>query len=309
MKKNTFPNFKKFEPEDFKKYQSLLYSLRQHADYTINNLLVWDEGSKGIEFSWVKGNILFKITDSIYHGKSKKPHYMLVGKKSADATLSKIFNSGVVDKLVMVPDYFVKGIKSKKFNVSEDKLNNDYILDVHSLLTRRGKRYANFRHRINYFTKKYGDSIETKDLDLLKTADVKLIVNSIHGWTIRSYSSKGNDPDKHDGQAIDKLLKIQNILLVKHKCIGVFINGKLEGISIYQIPHAKDKIAIGNHIKYNADFNRIFDFLVYITANKLYEQGVTKLNAMQDMGVEGIKNHKADFSAVEYYKKYTISPW
>lgn len=303
----AYPDFQYFTVDDFSWYQDFISQFPQHCDFTLNNLLVWIGGKDQIfKYSWLNGNMIIHAEESLYNGGD---WFTILGNKMADDTLETLSRAKNIKGLEMVPDYFVEGIADKdRYATSDDSDNYDYILNIEKLLEKNGKLYANFRYQISYFLKNYSEEAHLKELDLSNIECTKEITSALQTWPkINSFIPGGNDPKKLDEKAILRLLSIQEIIPNKHRCLGLYINRTLQGFSIYHIPEASEKIAIGNHIKFNGEYRRLFDFLVYATASRLHSEGITILNAEQDMGIEGIRNHKKDLNPMTYYKKYSIA--
>lgn len=307
---NTFPNFVAFSTDDFSDYQKYMYRFPQHCDFTLNNMIIWLNGNTSMHYSWLNDNLILRIEEVLYDGWSTGEWHTILGDKLADDTLEKIFEKGAIKKLLFVPDYFVKTIKhSNNYILTNDMNNRDYILDVESLIKKSGKTYENFRYQISYFLKHYSEDAVIREIDLKDPKIINELANGLHIWLrINALDNSGNDPGRKDAQAVDRLLRVQSILPVKHRCLGLYIEGKLQAFSIFHVPISKDKIAMGNHIKFNSDYNRLFDFLVYATAIRLRQQGIKLLNAEQDMGIEGLKKHKSYLNPIMYYEKYSILP-
>lgn len=302
----TYPDFKYFTKDDFPLYQDFISKFPQHCDFTLNNLLVWIGGEHQIfKFSWLNGNILIKAEESLYNGGD---WFTVIGNSKTDETLNTLSSTSEIKELDMVPDYFVDALADKqKYKISDDRDNYDYILDIDSLLKKNGKLYANFRYQISYFLKNYSEETHLRELDLTDSSCAKEITDALHRWPkINSFIPGGNDPKRLDEKAILRLLSIQDDIPVKHRCLGLYINRCLEGFSIFHIPRSEQQIAIGNHIKFNGEYKRLFDFLVYATASRLHSEGITLLNAEQDMGLKGLREHKKDLNPMTYYKKYSI---
>lgn len=306
---NTFPKFSKIEPEDYFKYQDFLYKFPQHCDFSLNNMLIWLAGNSHVDHSWINSNLVLRINNTIYGNQLKGSWVTILGDTEADKSINEIFRTLSIDKLIMVPDYFVNSIKkSESFMIEEDKDNRDYILDISSLLKRDGKKYQDFRYQINFFLNNYSEETVIRDMDLQDTSDSNVIIEALRAWPkVNSFGLNGNDPSRVDEKAIKRLVELQPILPIKHKCIGLYVNNRLQGFSIYHIPYSKDNIALGNHIKYNDDFKRTFDFLVFATASRLKSEGIRLLNAEQDMGIGGLRKHKLHWQPKMFYKKYIIS--
>lgn len=308
---DTFPIFRSLSKKDFPRFLDISRSLPQHIDFTLNGVYVWLSGRNdyNIDISWLNGNIVLKIMDCALLN-NNSPAYTVIGNTSPDETLLELLQNTTVDikELVMVPDFFVENIKQTNlFHISEEVNHRDYILDVNSLVSKKGSLYEDFRHNINYVLKNYSDGMILKDMDLSNAGHLKEVVNAMHSWTnIRSFSAGGNDPDKLDAWAINRLLNLSSTLPISYKCLGVHIGDTLKGFSIYHIPNPKGEIAMGNHIKCSSAYNRLFDFLVWITAIRLKEMGIKLINVDQDMGNPGVKSYKSKLNPVKFYKKYSI---
>lgn len=307
QKINTFPNFVTLDENHYSFYEKFVKNFPQHCDFTLNNLLIWLGSNKHVEYSLLYNNIVLKIDESLYDIHNEHLWYTILGNNDADNTLRTVFSSGITNKLSMVPDYFINAITTIDYEIIEDRANHDYILRVDDIYAKKGRQYENYRHQINYVIKQYGNNLNTQKIDLSTEQGKIAISDSFKRWQhINSFSPDGNDSSRLDKAAIKHLLAIQDKLPVKHQCIGVYINNILEGFSIFHIANSKDNIAMGNHIKYNAAYNRMFDYLVFETVNELKRQNVTLLNAEQDMGLLGLRTHKKSLAPFTYYKKYTI---
>jgi hypothetical protein len=305
---NQFPFFKPFLPEDHEMYIRFVAQFPQHCDFTLNNMLVWIANGDSLEYSWIHHNLVLRINSSLFLGTSTEPWYTVIGNRNPDRTLYEIFRHLPIDSLKFVPDYFVTGLQRPHlYAITEDDSNRDYIISIKKLLKKEGKEYEGFRYQVKYFLKKYSEEAIIRPLDLSTSDAVKELVNALHSWpSVTSFTPEGNDPERRDAVAIDKLLSMQSRLLVKHQALGIYIHNALQGFSIYHIPPANQSIAMGNHIKFNAEYQRMFDFLVYATASNLNSQNIELLNAEQDMGIPGIKHHKMALGPVDFYRKYTI---
>jgi len=308
---NTFPHFKSLSREDYFVYARFIRSFPQHCDFTLNNLAVWLDAHDTLEYSWLYGNIVLRISGSPLF-EDPGPTYTILGNKQAHKSLTRIFDSSDIRSLHLVPDYFVDSLSDRQktaFVINDDRDNWDYVINIDDLIKKSGSKYENFRYQIKYFLKNYSDNAVIKPIDLQTTEGVHAIVNALHSWpVINSFTQNGNDPHRTDAQAIARVLEIQQWLPIKHQALGIYIEDKLQGFSIFHIPPATDNIAMGNHIKFNGEYKRLFDILAYTTATTLKSQGVALLNAEQDMGIEGIRHHKLDLNPMAFYKKYTITP-
>lgn len=307
---NLFPDFKPFMPEDYQMYTDYISRFPQHCDFTLNNLLIWIAAGETLEYAWLNQNLVLRINYSLFLDTSSGPWYTVLGSNEPDRTLHELFAYPPLKELSLVPDYFADLLKRpEKYDIRPDESNSDYVIDIERLLNKKGKTYENFRYQVNHFLKHHSADAILREVDISTPKGINELINALHSWpVISSFTGDGNDPLRKDAQAIDKLLGIQSTLPVKHQAIGLYINNCLEGFSIFHIPPSEYSIAMGNHIKFNGEYDRLFDFLVYATASSLWSQGVKLLNAEQDMGIPGIRHHKQALGPVGFYRKYTISP-
>ena len=205
--------FEKFGPEHFTEYQDFISRFPQHCDFALNNLMVWMAGNTGLAFCWLNGNIVLRISGSIYENQLDGTWYTVLGDSDADNTLEQLFTWLNTGTLLMVPDYFVSALEHpERYSIVEDADNRDYILDIDTLIQRSGKKYENFRYQISYVIKNYSHESVIKELDLSKEQDVLLIINSMHTWShITSFADGANDEYKVDAIAIDRLFQLQHI--------------------------------------------------------------------------------------------------
>jgi hypothetical protein len=305
----TFPSFAPLGPEVYGEYQGFVYAYPQHCDYALNNLLVWlSDGDSSIEWSQLNGNLVLRGSGSLCGSMPDEKWVTVLGDSKADETLDEILSEPEIDHLEMVPDYFVEALRDpEKYDVTADDANSDYVLEIDPLAKMEGKKYEHFRYEVNHFRRHYGESAEVKEIDLQSAEGSEAVLGAMRTWArVNSFSPDGNDPERVDEKAIQRLIGLQPTLPVKHHCIGVYVEGVLEGFSIFHMPHAKDRIALGNHIKYNAEYRRMFAFLVSVTAQRLCSDGTELLNAEQDMGIEGLRKRKMALRPAMYYKKYAI---
>jgi len=303
---SVFPKFEALKPNLFNYYQDFIYEFPPHCDFSLNNLLIWF-GDKSTRISQLNENLVLEINETTYSNQLGGSWFTILGNNKADESLETFWNSGLANELVMVPDYFIDSLNNPDgWVIKEDEDNRDYILSISSLLSKKGKLYENFRYQISYFLRHYSGDSRLQDLDLLNPNASSVITECLKSWHVNSFVDGANDSQRVDELAIHRLLELQNVLPIKHRCIGVYIDDKLAGFSIFHVPNSKYSIGLGNHIKFNGQYKRMFDFLIFATASRLNTEGIKYLNAEQDMGLPGIRHHKKYLNPETFYKKYTI---
>lgn len=301
-----FPEFETLSPDLFESYQGHIFGFPQHCDFALNNLLAWF-GDK-TRVSLLNDNIVIEVNDTVYSNQLGGSWYTILGKNMVDESFEAFFKEGLASELTMVPDYTIDSLKNtEKWNIAEDPNNRDYILSIPLLLSKQGRLYENFRYQISYFMKKHSQDARLQDMDLTQPSVQEEIIRSLDIWEVNSFIEGGNDYERVDEQAIKRLLELQQILPIRHRCIGLYINDVLSGFSIFHVPYSSLRIGLGNHIKFDGRYKRMFDFLVFVTASRLKTEGIEFLNAEQDMGLPGIRHHKKYLNPVSYYRKYTVT--
>lgn len=302
-----FPRFSALCPDWYDWYQECLFNLPQHCDFTLNNLLIWLAGDSVVECSTLSGGIVLRVSTSIYRS-LRGTWLTYLGRHLDPGALRRLLEVAPGNRLLMVPDYSVGSMDVSGVRISEDEDNRDYILAVSGLVRMSGRRYERFRYQVRRFERQYGEEAVVRSLDLTDPTDAAVVLGGLVAWPkVNSFGPGGNDPARTDQRAIEQLIRLQPELSVKHRCLGVFIRERLRGFSIFHVPHARDRIGMGNHIKYDVSFDRMFDYLVYVTARDLQEQGVELLNAEQDLGIPGLRRHKTQLGPVDFYRKYTVA--
>jgi hypothetical protein len=303
---SLFPEFDHLTPDLFELYEGQLFDFPPHCDFALNNLLVWF-GADKTRISSLKGNIVLEVNDTVYSNQLGGSWYTILGDKMMDETFESFFKEELSEELIMVPDFTIAGLRdARAWTIKEDPDNRDYILSIPSLLNKTGKVYENFRYQISYFLKNHSEDAKLQDMDLMQPSVQEEIINGLQAWKVNSFTKGGNDYKRVDEQAIRKLLELQPILQTKHRCIGLYIDDTLSGFTIFHVPINSHRIGLGNHIKFDGKYKRMFDFLVFVTASRLRTEGLEFLNAEQDMGLPGIRHHKKYLNPVSYYRKYTV---
>lgn len=308
------PNFPQFSPINslnLLDYHEYTKQFPLHCDYSPNNLMVWLSGYEAVYGSWLNGNLVLRISGVLYGVRNEwsvSRWMTIIGNREAEQTLRYIYAVYPNIELRMVPDYFAEQISdTQSYEVLVDGANTDYILRVDNLMCKVGKDYTWYRRRLNRFTRDYGKSVRVKELNVQSNVHTREVLNALDRWYSGILSrKKENDEEGADVQAIQRLFNLQRILHVKHSILGLYINGYLEGFTIYHIPYETMSMALGNHTICNKDINGAFDYLLDQTVHRLHAQGIQYLNSEQDMGLEGIRYHKSLLKPVMFHKRYTI---
>lgn len=300
-------NFKKFDISCQAEYKSFYKDLPPYSDFSFNNLMVWLDINDDLEYAIVHNNYVFKFSNPFDNNAIS---YTLIGVNKVEETLSTLRDELIKNNheltLAMVPACFAEKIdlqtSTAVSSITSEPNNRDYLFDVPSAHAAKGKTFYHLRRGLNYFLKNYGDEIVARPLNLHSEDDRKLLINSMHQWET-VFSLTENDKLRIEGIAIDRYLLLAPDLEVKS--MGIFINGKLQAFSIFHLP-PQPHIAIGNHIKCNYQYRGIFNMAYYATVAAMFDLGIKTANEEQDLGIEGIRQHKEARNPIGYLERFTI---
>jgi len=300
-----FPNFIKFSADLRGTYLNFYKNFDPYSDFSFSNLMVWLDLNNDLEIAIDSGNIILKFSDPL---QGNQLSLSILGKKRTLESINHVLNyekdMNYKQEIVMLPESVIKNevLNEKKLIITNDLDNREYIFSVNDTHNLIGNKYEKFRHKINNFYKCYHNNLEYRDLNISDYSVKKLIINGMHVWDSTSRIDK-NDELNVEGLAIDRYIRISD---QDCRCIGIFIGGRLEAFSLYNLP-PQHNYAIGEHIKCNYNFKYIFDFAYYCTINKLFSQNIKYINGEQDLGIPGLRIHKKELNPIGYLKVYKIT--
>lgn len=289
---------------------SNLYPLNTiHADFCYGNLGTWLNLNGDLRISTLNDNIILSYT-SIFE--NNEPTISLIGKSDIDISINEIFKhqkqNGLKQKISFTPEETVDSIVNKQnYEILDNRDNWDYILDSYSLSRMTGNSFRSFRRKVIKFIKDYGQDVVIKEIDLCNDQEKQTIINAMHTWK-SVYTLSENDKMRVEGRAINAALVLAN--KIKNHCIGIYVNNRLESFCLFQTHKQlnRTQVAIANHIKCNYEFEHIFDFTTFCLSSYLYQRGISTVNFEQDLGIDGLKQHKLMLRPTGFLKKFTITP-
>lgn len=305
---NSFPQFPEFRKVTFKDraaYEAFYKEFDPYSDFSFNDLMIWLNYNDDLAISSDEGNLVFRFSNP-FEGNAVA--YTLLGRGGCESTIRKIFalqrEQGLEPGLSMVPEVVIDNIalKSlKNFDFYEDRDNRDYIFRVPDVYRANGQKFADFRHKINYFLKKYSDELVFREMDLRDPAERNIVRAALATWSTNDLGKR----QTLENAALDTYL--QHAEELSPSCIGLFIKGKLASFSIFHLPPQKG-YAIGNHMKYNPEYRYIFDFTYFCTINWMHAHGIEYVNGEQDLGIPGLRIHKQEMQPCRFLRRYVIRP-
>jgi hypothetical protein len=233
--------------------------------------------------------------------------YTILGKQNAQETADKIFaiqkQHGQAPVLTMVPEETVAWLDESKVHIIEDRDNFDYIYSCAQWRNPTGRSFRSLRTSINSIKDTY-KSIELVEVDLNDTDKVMQMVNQMHTW--KSFDSL-NDVTRVSIEPLAINNCLINAAVLHHKCSVLYLDGRMASIFIYHYPPHKNYV-IFNHLKCDYTIPNIFDFTFYYTVKHQIPDTVEFFNAEQDLGINGLRQHKLLMQPVKFLKRYTVKP-
>ena len=147
----TFPEFKKLELSDRAEVEKITKRFQPYSDFNFISMWSWDV-KKEMGLSVLNDNLVVRFSEYL----TGEPFYSFLGTQKVDETAECIINlsvqSGLSPDLSLVPELAVSYFDAKKFSVSEQRDQFDYIFDLRIISELKGAKFSNKRNLINKIT-------------------------------------------------------------------------------------------------------------------------------------------------------------
>ncbi len=301
----SFPKFARLTLDDKASYEALVSAYPPFSDISFATLHIWWNLDGQLAISTLSKNLVINYQlpfDKLNSG------YSLIGTNQIDESLRTIFaylyKHQKVARLVHVPEFTVEKIQAKDDLTIEEELDyHEYIMDAKALASLEGHGHSRTRRKVRRFLREVeGQKLELKSVDLAAPEIKDQLFKAVVAWQ-KKYP-KDNDPENTESKAISTTLRHALALDTQNLCI--FINDELHGLVLYHRSTDKKHFII-NHLKVDYGYPHIFDYLNNQIAVRAVKQNVAFLNMEMDLGVEGLRRHKAGLRPVHFLKKYTVA--
>lgn len=270
------------------------------CDLSWGGLFIWLNYNDDLEISSLNGNFILKYTNIF----TEKLSYSICGHENLIETLNTVFTAPelLVHEIENISQAMATLLADAPFILNEDRDSFDYILDADQQVKLTGTVLGKQRRKINKFIRSTGLDVAIREIDILSKPVREQLVNTMHTWD-SLYSFGGNDSSHIEGLAINRAFIYSESIPLG--CIGIYINKKLEGFTLFQ---KREQYTLIHHTKVSYNYPNLFDFAVYATISQLRTKGVTLINFEQDLGIEGLREHKLGLRPIRMHKKYTAQP-
>ena len=296
-----YPTFKNLELEDKESIEEITNKFPPYSDFNFVSLYSYNTDNDAL-ISNLNDNLVINFRDYI----TNEPFYSFIGinkiVETAKELLDRSEKEKAMEKLQLIPESVIQAdIRLiENFDVTEDRDNFDYILDIPEISTLEGEKYHNKRHAVNRFHKET-ENHKAINLDLSKEEIQKQVIDLFDLWV--KMRNKNIEETEHEKKAIIRLLKAASQLDLI--AIGVYVNNKLAGFAVAEI--LKNDYAIFHFIKANTEHKGIFESLYMFKAKELMKNKRKFWNIEQDLGIENLRKSKEQWNPSHFLKKYVIA--
>lgn len=301
-----FPEFRKLTLDDRDWYEAFFKPFPNYADFTFNNLVVWQDQHDDLSISRIDNILIFQCT-SLYMDDQLMINF--IGDGDYDSVLHELFaylRERQQESVILgVPEFIVQSLQNPHhFSIEEDRDNAEYVLDTWLLGTLDGPAMRRIRQMVHGYERDY-TSITVKELDLHDEQARDFLRNELLGWK-QAFTT--NETAGQEKGVILRTLDVADTL--EYGNVSLFIDDKLVGFALYRhIPsHEAEQTVVVNHLKTSYGYPHTSYYLSHRLADVLHKKGYSYMNYEQDLGIEGLRYFKEKLKPVELLKKFNIAP-
>lgn len=296
---NSFPVFRPLEIRDFSIIEEVTKDFKPLSAIVFSCLFCW---GKPYEISFIHRNVVLRNQEAI----SGEVVYTLLGENNIADAINAIFSFQEKYQLKrflkFIPEEMIqnKTELAERFSVEVDDNNSDYI--YHAKNFSKNFSASNSHHKnLNYFKNHYPE-YEFEVMNFSHENAHLQIYTVFAQWKI--------DKNKTDKDAIFELEALKKLkMLVNYFCLKVIllkVDGQAIGFSVSEFT-AKSYIVI-HFFKVVFGYKGAEEMIFHKMAEICMAEGCEHMNLEEDMGFEGLREHKLTYHPEFMIRSYTISP-
>ena len=293
----TYPEFKPLEWSDPEEYIKYTYWLAPHSDFNFVSLWAWDI-KETMKLSILNDNLVILV-----YGFITDKHYLtFAGKNKIMETAHELIkyskeNYGV-PMLKFVPEEVAKGIIDSGLVATVDESNCDYVVLVSDfaesdLLT---KSHGCTGQQCRRFLQLYPE-YKVK-VCAIKDADKNELKNLFLIWAEHKNLNVADFPEY---KAFERYIQLKDDNI---KVISIYVDNILVGFQICEI--LSKEYATSEFMKFDINYKRICQVLLWKTCEFLEKEGITYLNMQVDLGKVKLRASKEHYNSKIFLRRYIV---
>jgi hypothetical protein len=298
-----FPNFTRLRPHHQAELEQLVRDNHIYSDYNFVSLWSWDYQQQ-LKISTLNGNLVIRFQEYL---NPADYFYSFIGTQNIDHTAKVLLGYSINDSrahLKLIPGFVIDNLeRPEDYDITEDRDNFDYVIAVGDATELKGHSESKKRS-LQKLMSKHGHRLTARELDIRHDSTAAQIIKVFDEWVKQSKTP--DEYKQNELRALKKLLDNRHDLNTGNlHVLGLFVDDKLNGFTINEI--LQSGFAMGHFKKSLRDLKGLSAALDNYTAKNLQTKGVSHINYMQDMGIEGLRQSKMGSNPVYFLKKYSLA--
>lgn len=299
-----FPKFRKFNSEDYSAYTIVYEKLfAPHADISPANLLEWLDIDNSLEVSRLDNAIVLRYNNPFEHNDT---NYLILEPSISKHHIQKIYELGSTANTVLIreqPKLFVEHIEhDTDVLMTPNRASYEYILDAKQHATLQGTDFYRQRYEVNAFERKYPkDTLSLRIVETPSEKDKNLLRNLLSLWPLTA-NIANSLKNNREREAIERAINSLNSL---NRPVAILsLDDQPIAFALYAV---YGDTAIVGHVKVNYQLPFIFNYMVHRLAKHFADESVRYINFEQDLGIDGLREHKTRLRPVKMLEKVDIT--
>lgn len=293
----TYPEFRDINLKD-RLFSNEVSSSRKVvvSELTFSSLYSWRNNEERSQISQLNNNLIIKSFDLVI----REPNIWVIGKENLNQTISLILNDY---KKVSVLEESLEFITSNEYVIEEDLGNNEYVYEVHKLISKEGKYYRQFKSDLKNFLKNFNNPkirIYSNKNKKKKRELYDIVYTVFDEW--EGYKSISKDISQIEKNALARTLKHGNLYDIV--LLVVYQGEKILGFAVLEI--INDTIIV-SFAKSSVNADGITSTMIKLVAEYADNHNYKYLNLEQDLNIANLRKFKLKFNPQFYIRKFMIS--
>ncbi len=295
----VFPELKPLMLQDHSILQPFLDSFEPYSDYNFASMWCYNTKEK-MEIAQLHNNLVVKFEDYV----TSEYFFSFMGNDEPVRTTHTLLEHSITQELPgilkLIPHIVANNLKeSKKYKVSEDEDNFDYILSTQEVSSLATTKFHTQKNHLNRFEKNYPECLPV----ILDASDKKtheILLDVFYTW------EKGRGKERNETQ--HELTALERFLYHAHLFSPIIVAAEYKGnyLGFIVAELIGSEYAVVHFAKSNPQYKEVYVFLNNCLAKHLWNMEYQYMNIEQDLGIPGLKYAKKQWNPIKYLKKYTV---